>query len=750
MGGEFNFAVFGSRSTALQPTDEIWHQTAALLAPVGNFPVTWLSVEEAANPEIGKGHPGQTESAPAQSCAQSAFAQLSSHSPWPWIAVAFLAAATHAHGIANPFVYDDWVNIVENPYMVDPEAIRKMFAGHVASFLGQLGVGNYYRPMMHLFHYCIYQLFGPRPEWFHLCCLALHVGVSLLVMAVVGRISGRRLVGWLAGLLFAVHPAHTEVVAWISCSPDLLSSLFSLLAIWLYLQSADAHGGRRVLLAVAMGSSLLVAELSKEIGVLVPVIIVAYELLVRRCRLAQLRFLWPEYTALAIATVGYLAARTYALGGFLPVPRQTTLAWTEHLWTCLALFYRYLVLIVWPLELNSLRYYWPDRSPLEPVVVAGGLSLVAFVALGIRLYRRRDREVLCLPIYLLPLLPMFLLTYLSNVLLMIERAAYLLSVGFCWLAAAGLVRLAERFGTRLAVLLVATLLVFYTGRSAVRMSDWSDEIGLFQEGVARAPDPFHPLFSQGQALLRQNRPVEAVASLCEALRLRPGYAETHDNLGQAYSLLRQPQLALRHFRRAGQLLVKEGRADFAARAHYNLGITYRTLARNREAIAAYRQAVRLDPEFAAARNNLAFALLLEGHVEEARGELGTAIAGDPTFWQAHANEGLAHAMSGQWHLALAALSEAERLSPDNSEVQARIGEIHLARGERFSSTHKMPGPGREWPSSRGHRSPINIGYHALGDLSLDARARATALSPAMPDRLPLTPQFFPVRLPTPE
>ena len=647
-------------------------------------------MEEAANPEIGKGHPGQTEGAPAQFWARGAFAQLSSHSPWPWIAVAFLAAATHAHGIANPFVYDDWAIIVENPYMIHPEAIRKMFAGHVASFLGSFGISNYYRPVMHLFHYCIYQLFGPRPEWFHLFCLALHVGVSLLVMAVVGRISGRHGVSWLAGLLFAVHPAHTEVVAWISCSPDLLSSLFSLLTIWLYLQSADARGGRRVLLAVAMGSSLLVAELSKEIGLFVPVIIVAYELLVRRrCQLTQLRFLWPEYTALAIATVGYLAARTYALGGFLPVPRQTTLAWTEHLWTCLALFYRYLVLLVWPLELNSLRYYRPNRSPLEPVVVAGGLCLVAFVVLGIWLYRRRDREVLCLPIYLLPLLPMFLLTYMSNVLLMIERAAYLPSVGFCWLAAAGLVRLAERFGTRPAVLLVATLLVFYTGRSAVRMSDWGDEIGLFQEGVARAPDPFHPLLFQGQALLRQNRPVEALASLREALRLRPEYAETHNSLGQAYSLLRQPQLALRHFQRAGQLWVKEGRADFAARARHNLGIVYRTLARNREAIAAYRQAVRLDPEFAAARNNLAFALLLEGQVEEAKGELRTAIARDPTLWQAHANQGLAYAMSGQWHLALAALSEAERLSPDNAEVQARIGEIHLARGELREARRRL-------------------------------------------------------------
>ncbi len=266
---------------------------------------------------------------------------------------------------------------------------------------------------MHSFHYLLYRLFGLNPAWFHLFCLTLHVGVSLLVAGVVRRLSGRHAVGMVAGLMFAVHPAHTEVVAWISCSPELLSSLFSLLAFWLYLRAVEAYGLRRALLALAMGGSLLLAQLSKEIGVLMPVVILAYEFLVQRLSLRrQLQQRWPEYAALSAATLLYLAMRVHALGGLLPVPRQIAVPWTEQLWTSVALFYRYLVLFLWPMDLIFFRYYEPNRSPLEPAVVAGWLSLAGFTGLAVWLYRRRLPEALAPAMYLLPLLPVFQLPYI--------------------------------------------------------------------------------------------------------------------------------------------------------------------------------------------------------------------------------------------------------------------------------------------------------------------------------------------------
>ncbi len=602
-------------------------------------------------------------------------------SPWPWLAVALLAIFPHLNVIPNPFAYDDWSIIPENPYMHHPRAWQKMFGGNVWDFAGSVGISNYYRPVMHVFNYAIFQAFGAQPGWYHLFCLALHVGTTLLVMGVVRRFSGRHDVGLLAGLLFAVHPVHSEVIAWIACSPELLASFFSLLAILLYLRAAEARGASRALHLLAMAAALLTAQLSKEIGVMAPVVIAAYELLVRRKGpLDQIRERRLEYSVLAATTLIYFVMRVHALGALVPVRQEIVLDGKAYFLTCLALFYRFLALLVWPMDLNFFRYHKPSFSPFEPAVVAGFVCLALFVALAVWLYRRRAPESLALPLYLLPLLPMFQLPYLTTELLVTERAAYLPSVGFCWLLAAGLRN--KTTALRLAVILA--ILTAYTVRSAARMDDWRDEAALFDEGLDRSPGAYHLYAFWGDVLTRHNRPAEAVVRLREALRLREDYADAHNYLGMAYWLLEQPGPSLRHYHRAADLSMRQGRPDSASRSWNNIGIVHRSQGRIAEAVGAYRRALALDPAFASARNNLGYALLLENRVDEAIAELDGALADDPALGQAHANLGLAYAMRARpndFERALASLGRAERLMPGNAEVHARLGEIHLARGE---------------------------------------------------------------------
>ncbi len=363
----------------------------------------------------------------------------------------------------------------------------------------------------------------------------------------------------------------------------------------------------------------------------------------------------------------------------MPIQRRTPLPWLDHLYTAVALFYRYSVLAIWPAHLSSLRYYLPNHGPFEWVVIGGWLSTTLFAALAAVLYRRRSPQLLGTLFYLLPLSTMFLLPYLSGVLLMIERGIYLALAGFCWLAAAALVRAGKRFGAVTTAAALAVILVAYTGRTAARVPQWGDEIGLFREGLKDAPDRFHPLLYLGQAQLRHNLPWEAIASLNEALRLRPGYAETHNALGRAWLQAGDAGRASLHYRQAAEIWTAENRRDFAARAWNNLGIACRAQQRNADAIAAYRRALELDPGLALARNNLGFALLLDNQVAEAAGQFRAALAAQPGFWQAHANLALAYSMERQWEPALAELAEAARLSPGNPEVEARFGEVCLAR-----------------------------------------------------------------------
>src|SRR5208282_2990003 len=81
-----------------------------------------------------------------------------------------------------------------------------------------------------------YKLFGPIPFGFHLLSLALHMGVVLLLFAVTEQLFGDRLLSLVAAGLFALHPIHTESVAWIAGVTDLELSFFFLLTFLLYLR----------------------------------------------------------------------------------------------------------------------------------------------------------------------------------------------------------------------------------------------------------------------------------------------------------------------------------------------------------------------------------------------------------------------------------------------------------------------------------------------------------------------------------
>lgn len=597
------------------------------------------------------------------------------------MAIGALAVLLYLNVLPNTFIFDDWQQIVENPFLRRPDALHKIFTTSVLQFMGAVAVSNFYRPLMHVAFYAQFRLFGLNPGPYHALSILLHAGVCLLVFAVIARLSGRRLVAFAAALLFAAHPVHTEAVAWISAYPDLLCTYLSLLALWLYLRAEEASSRARHAFHLLMGPVLLLALLAKEIAVAVPLLLVCYELLVRRAGWrAALRAAWPAYAAMAVSGAIYLAARVHALKALMPAGRDP-IPPDVHLWTVLALYFRYLWVQIWPVRLHAFYYLPTNQSPLEPLVIAGLLAMLATAVLGWWLYRRQRPEVLAVPLYLLPLAPAFLLPYANIGWLMAERYLYLPSVAFCWLLAAALVAAGERWGYRPIGAAFLILLVAYSARTVTRNRDWSDEIAFYRRTVADFPGFAHAHLNLGEALMRRNRLDEAREATEQAARLSPTFPDPQVNLGLICWRQGDTESAIRHFQQAVAQARAKGNRFVSSRALANLGVVYRNAGRPVEAVAASRQALEIDPQFASAYNNLGYALLVQGQIEEAVKNLQTALELEPTLDAAHANLGLAHAMKREWDAALSHLRQAERLNPRSSEVHARIGEVYLARGE---------------------------------------------------------------------
>jgi tetratricopeptide (TPR) repeat protein len=94
-----------------------------------------------------------------------------------------------------------------------------------------------------------------------------------------------------------------------------------------------------------------------------------------------------------------------------------------------------------------------------------------------------------------------------------------------------------------------------------------------------------------------------------------------------------------------------------------------------EAIAEFREVVRLKPDFAQAHINLGVALRDQGKLTEAIAELREAIRLKPDDAQAHSHLGNTRRDQGKFTEAIAAYSTAIRLKPDDAAAHIRLGAI---------------------------------------------------------------------------
>ncbi len=139
------------------------------------------------------------------------------------------------------------------------------------------------------------------------------------------------------------------------------------------------------------------------------------------------------------------------------------------------------------------------------------------------------------------------------------------------------------------------------------------------------------------------------------------------NLGYALSAQGKLDEAVAEYREAIRL-----QPDLAL-AHSNLGNALAGQGKVDEAVAEYRTAIRLQPDFAAAHNALGDALADQGKVDEAVAEYRTVIRLQPDLANAHYNLGIALAAQGKVDEAIAEYRTAIRLQPDHAEAHDNLG-----------------------------------------------------------------------------
>jgi len=430
----------------------------------------------------------------------------------------------------NPFVYDDFRLITENP-----------FVGHLADLRAML-TRDITRPLVTVSYAIDTAAWGATPFGFHLTNLVLHA-VNVVLLYWLGFLAAEdrrrrdhahgffpepRVVGAATAVLAASHPVMTQAVGYVSARSELQYGVFFLAALlagrWWMRSCVDQpsahHSGWRWITVTFFALSLL----SKESAVMLPPLLAIYDWLLIEDTLPGRRArAWTLYLPLAVIVALLGLARLVVLER-VEYPGVGGLSWTDVLIALDA---------VW-------RYYWLDILPSGQTILhtsphgtalmlgaMGGVLTVAAVG-GAAWALRRSYSLVSFGLTwsLLMLVPSSALVTSGIGESMAEHRAYVSAMGFflAYGAAAGLLWRRATINRRRRVAFSGLIVLFVAqlaGRTLARNAVWGDPVLLAQEAAGHSPDHWATRILLAETLRHSGRCTEAVRHYERAIAVAP-------------------------------------------------------------------------------------------------------------------------------------------------------------------------------------------------------------------------------------
>jgi hypothetical protein len=457
----------------------------------------------------------------------------------------------YANVLSHNWAYDDKHLIRDNKLVkggIDISALIDPSTYYKAA------VEDNYIPLTTLSLMVDYAAWNGKPAGFHRTNVAVHLLDSVLVYFLVLMLLGSGWTAFLAALLFTVHPIHTESVAWIAGRTDLFSGLFFLLAILLYLRAVPRTGSLRIAPYAASIIAFAISLFFKEMTITLLPILVLIDVVNSRDRPTAVVVRRSRYYAAYFAvTVLYLAGRLFVYNkGILDLEVYPGGRVETAVLTMTRGIVFYVKLLTLPIRLCVYHIFPLTTSFLEPAVLLSGGFVVALIILAVRFRRRTRALALGIGWFFVTLLPVCNLIPVPGGIVA-ERYLYIPSLGFCIIAADGILRLRSRVGRAVVAIVTIALLGFYGGATVYRNQDWKDDLALWTSAIKVYPENGKAYLNRGMARGQRKEFDLAIADYDAAIALDPRFALAYNNRGVAHASLGRLTEALADFNRAIRL-----------------------------------------------------------------------------------------------------------------------------------------------------------------------------------------------------
>ena len=591
-----------------------------------------------------------------------------------YLALALLTLVAFEQVRLCEFTFTDDIKFVaENPY-VQAGLTRKS----VAYAFTTTTTANW-MPLTWLSVMLDSQIFGHSSATFHLMNLLYHVLNVLLLFMVLSKMTGTLWRSAFVAALFALHPLRVESVAWVAERKDVLSGLFWMLTMLVYVRYAQRPSFKRYLLVVL---ALSLGLMAKPMLVTLPCVL----LLLDYWPLGRLQ--WSRQNAanglqhsesaglackktspgrliaekiplfiLAVASCITTVIAQQAEGAVRSMDRYTL---SVRINNALVSYVSYIGKMIWPTRLMHL-YLHPGRNLPTSKPVIALVILVSVSVAAIYIARRRHN--------LAPLLVGWL-WYLGTLVPVIgfvqvgaqsmaDRYTYLPSIGIFIMMAWGAARLSDGWRRRNIVFAISTglLLIGLTLCTRAQVRHWKNSLALFGHGAQVTPNNHIIHYYYGDALFKDGRINEAAFHFQESLRINPLFEKPYDRL--ANSFYKQGRFDETISVCKKRLSIGKPAADI----HFRLGMAYYSKGDKGRAIQSFKESLRLKPDAVPAHENLARLVMGLKNPDAAIRLLTEAIQINPNIALTHCNLALAYKSKGRTEEAIMHFREALQIKP---------------------------------------------------------------------------------------
>ena len=497
-----------------------------------------------------------------------------------WAVLILVVFISYAPAVRNGFVWDDTALILRDPlirsWRLIPEGCNHfLFVDATAS--------DFYRPIQRLSYTIDYAAFAFRPGPYHitsvlwqsLAAIALLFFAEELLLSFGIERRRCRFIALGAALVWAVHPVQSAAVAYISGRADPLAAAFGFLGLFLLLRGSRTLGPRKLLLFVGSAAALLLSALSKESGLIFPMIGLAFFLWRKNWT-----DLWKMIAVTAFVAVSYFSLRAGAEHHPVPSLSPPPPLLVRPIIVARAAA-EYAGLILFPLNLHMDRDVETQPSGFNEASLAhaawrelqtllGLVLIAAFFYWMLRARKRSPAVFICLLFAVITYLPA------SGVVALNATAAehwiYLPSAFLFLAVALEIAGLEEKLKSRRSTIATAMagLLVLWFAflgvRTFVRTFDWKDQRTFLERTIAHGGDSARMLINLGGLELTDGKLEDAALHLHAALQKKPD---------QPLAILNLAAVALKQndFKLARQLLTRATQMPVVdAEAHQLLAV----------------------------------------------------------------------------------------------------------------------------------------------------------------------------------